>query len=70
MNNYYKNLKIIWVDAHPDLIDVSKSDYYGYHGYPLAHLTGLSKFPGFGWMGEEVGFANFVYVGIRDIDED
>lgn len=49
---YYKDLKVIWVDAHPDFIDISKSDYYGYHGIPLAHLSGLSKFSNFGWMNQ------------------
>ena len=43
----YPNLKVIWVDAHPDFIDIKKSNYYGYHGIPLAHLTGLSTFSNF-----------------------
>lgn len=47
MNTYYKNLSVIWVDAHPDFIDSALSSYYGYHGYPVSHVTGLSKFPGF-----------------------
>ena len=49
LNTVFKDLKVIWVDAHPDFIDPSKSDYPGYHGYPLGHACGLSKpgIPGF-----------------------
>jgi arginase len=46
----YNNLKVIWVDAHPDFIDTSMSDYYGYHGMPLSHLSGVNKLPGFSWL--------------------
>ena len=45
----YSDLKVIWVDAHGDLIDASKSSYPGYHGMPLSHLIGVndSSIPGF-----------------------
>lgn len=52
LNSVYKDLKVIWVDAHPDFIDPTISTYYGYHGYPAGHICGLSKpnLPGFSWM--------------------
>ena len=45
----HEDLKVIWVDAHGDLIDASKSPYGGYHGMPLSHLIGVndSSIPGF-----------------------
>jgi arginase len=70
MNTHYKNLSVIWVDAHPDFIDSAISEYYGYHGYPVAHATGLSKFPGFSWLKNFVPFENIVLIAIRDIDPD
>ncbi len=48
----YSDLKVIWVDAHGDLIDASKSSYPGYHGLPLSHLIGVNDkhIPGFEWL--------------------
>ncbi len=47
LKQHSTKLKVIWVDAHPDFIDIKKSDYYGYHGMPLGHLCGLSHFANF-----------------------
>jgi hypothetical protein len=46
------------------------SNYYGYHGYPAAHLTGKTVLPGFKWIKKNLPLTNLVYIGIRDIDED
>lgn len=46
----YPDLKVIWVDAHPDIINPAKSIYPGYHGMPLSHLCGFAKLPGFDWL--------------------
>lgn len=48
----YPDLKVIWVDAHGDMIDASKSTYDGYHGMPLSHLLGVNDgiIPGFHWL--------------------
>lgn len=72
LNSIYKDLKVIWVDAHPDFIDPTISNYYGYHGYPAGHICGLSKpnLPGFEWMKNTLPYENIVLVGIRDIDKD
>ena len=49
----YPDLKVIWVDAHADMLDPSLSDYPGYHGMPLSHILGIcdGKVGGFEWMG-------------------
>ena len=47
LKTVYKDLRVIWVDAHPDLIDPESSNKYpGYHGHPLGHACGF-KIPGF-----------------------
>jgi arginase len=58
LNTSFKDLKVIWVDAHPDFIDPSNSTYYGYHGYPAGHACGLSKhlIPGFSWLQNTIPF--------------
>lgn len=68
----YPDLKIIWVDAHADMVDVDESDYDGYHGMPLSHLLGVNdgKIPGFSWMNRRVKPSNVVHIGMRDIDRD
>lgn len=38
----YKDLKVVWVDAHPDFINSGISEYEGYHGMPLSHLVGIN----------------------------
>lgn len=72
LHSHYKDLKVIWVDAHPDFIDPAKSSYQGYHGYPAGHACGLSKslIPGFDWLNNILPFENIVLVAIRDIDPD
>lgn len=54
MLHKYENLKVIWVDAHADILDADKTEYTGYHGTPLAHILGVNdkskRLPGFDWM--------------------
>lgn len=68
----YPDLKVIWVDAHGDMIDASKSTYDGYHGMPLSHLLGVndSHIPGFKWLTRRLKPENIVHIGLRDIDTD
>jgi len=71
LNHVYSDLKVIWVDAHPDFIDPTMSDYPNYHGYPLAHISGLAYgIPGFKWISNRIPFENIVLIAIRDIDPD
>jgi len=70
MISRFPNLKLIWVDAHADLVNpslgVRKS--YNYHGMPLSHVSGVFKLNGFDWM-NVIPFENIVLIGIRDIEE-
>ena len=67
----HPNLKVIWVDAHADMVvpDPTRSDSYPYyHGMPLSHVAGIFKLNGFEWM-NLLPKENFVLIGIRDIEE-
>jgi len=66
----YPNLKMIWVDAHADMVDPSHAvrSQYNYHGMPLSHVSGRFKLNGFDWM-NILPVENIVLIGIRDIEE-
>lgn len=66
----YRNLKMIWVDAHADMVDPSHAvrAKYNYHGMPLSHVSGCFKLNGFDWM-NILDSSNIVLIGIRDIEE-
>lgn len=71
LNTHYKDLKVIWVDAHPDFLHPEMTKYPNYHGYPVSHVSGLaSTIPGFKWLVNKVPYENIVLVAIRDIDPD
>ena len=38
-----KNLKVLWIDAHPDINTYKASNTKNYHGMPLSFLTGLDR---------------------------
>lgn len=69
----YKDLRVIWIDAHGDINTPQTSPSQNYHGMPLAHVLGLftKKIPGFEWT-QSMNFLkpeNVVILGLRDIDE-
>ena len=65
----YDNLKVIWIDAHPDINTRESSATQNYHGMPLSFLTGLDKYPEFdSHIARKLDLSNLVYIGIRDID--
>ena len=70
MLSRHPNLKVIWVDAHADMVDPSLRirDPYNYHGMPLSHVAGIFKLNGFEWM-NLLPKENIVLIGIRDIEE-
>ena len=45
----YQNLKLIWVDAHADMVDPTfrVRDNYNYHGMPLGHVANVFQLNGF-----------------------
>jgi len=71
----YKNLKVIWVDAHGDINTPDTSPSGNYHGMVLAHL--LNKFQksmkSFSWMDEyfknPIKNEDVAFIGLRDIDK-
>jgi len=68
----WKNLGIIWVDAHGDINTPSTSPSGNLHGMPIAFLLGLveEEVPGFEWMKglPKLDPNKIVYVGLRHID--
>tara|TARA_B100000886_G_scaffold220664_2_gene153387 strand:+ start:21471 stop:22259 length:789 start_codon:yes stop_codon:yes gene_type:complete len=67
LNKYY-NLKMIWIDAHPDINTTYSSTSNNYHGMPLGFLTGLDYDPYFSFIKNNLNFNNIMYIGLRDID--
>lgn len=69
----YKDLRVIWIDAHGDINTPQTSPSQNYHGMPLAHVLGLftKKIPGFEWAQSMhlLKPENVVILGLRDIDE-
>ena len=66
------NVKVLWVDAHPDINTYQSSDTKNIHGMPLSYLTGLDYSPNFEFLNDKnilLPFDNIMYLGIRDIDE-
>lgn len=66
--NKFPNLKVIWIDAHPDLNTYNASHTKNYHGMPLSFLTGIDKNKNFNFINNNLDFKNLLYIGIRDID--
>lgn len=65
----YPNLKVIWVDAHPDINTRDSSTSQSVHGMPLAFLSGLDEIPEIDYIDTKLKLSNLAYVGIRDIDD-
>jgi arginase len=59
----YKNTKILWIDAHPDIHIHSTSSSKNLHGMPLGILLGLD-----GINKPLIKPEQIIYLGIRDID--
>ena len=65
----FPDLKVIWVDAHPDINTRDSSSTQNVHGMPLAFLSGLDSIPELDFIDNKLNLSNLAYVGIRDIDE-
>lgn len=65
----FPNLKVIWVDAHPDINTRHSSSTQNVHGMPLAFLSGLDSTPELDFIENKLNLSNLAYVGIRDIDD-
>lgn len=66
----YKDLNVIWVDAHPDIHTFDSTESGNTHGTPLAICTGMEQQHWASRMNlRKLHFNKLTYVGIRDIDE-
>lgn len=72
----YKDVGVIWVDAHADINTAATSPSGNLHGCPVSFLLGLDQGsdarPGFEWL-EERRFPllnpnRIAYIGLRDVD--
>src|SRR3989344_912625 len=67
----HRSLGVIWIDAHPDANTHETTLSGNIHGMPAAALLGaghplLTKVGG---MSRKVAAENFLYIGIKDMDE-
>ncbi|MCM3761739.1 arginase [Alkalihalobacillus oceani] len=67
----YKNLGVIWYDAHPDMNTAETSPSGNIHGMPLAVNLGVGhpKLTTIGGYAPKLKPENVVIIGARDIDE-
>ena len=66
----YKNLNVIWVDAHPDIHTYDSTVSGNTHGTPLSICTGMEQEHWASRMNlRKLSFDRITYCGIRDIDE-
>lgn len=69
--SHFRELGVIWFDAHADINTPETSPSGNIHGMPLAASLGLG-YPGLakvgGWLGK-IKPENLIYIGVRDIDK-
>ena len=68
---YYKNLGVIWYDAHADMNTAETSPSGNIHGMPLAVAMGLGheKLTHIGGEQPKIDPKNLVIIGARSVDE-
>ncbi|MBC2581908.1 arginase [Clostridium sp. DJ247] len=71
VSKYYKNLAVIWVDAHGDINTHETSPTGNVHGMPLAAAIGLgfNRLINLYYPGQKVKPENVFIVGARDLDQ-
>lgn len=71
ISKYYKNLGVIWYDAHGDLNTAETSPSGNIHGMPLAASLGLGHkdLTQIGGYGPKVKPENIVIIGARSLDD-
>lgn len=66
----FRDLNVIWVDAHPDINTYSSTHSGNTHGTPLSICVGLEEQHWASRMSlRELDFDKITYCGIRDIDD-
>ncbi|KAJ3280700.1 Arginase, catabolizes arginine to ornithine and urea [Borealophlyctis nickersoniae] len=65
----YKDIGVIWVDAHADINTPETTTSGNLHGCPVSFLMGLAgAVPGFSWLTPCLSPSRIVYIGLRDVD--
>ena len=66
----WKDLCVIWVDAHGDINTPKSSPTGNIHGMPVAFLLGniQGEKPGFEWLSPCLDPSRIVFIGLRDVD--
>jgi len=65
----FKDLNVIWVDAHPDIHTYDSTASGNTHGTPLSICTGMEQEHWASRMNlRQLSFQKLTYCGIRDID--
>lgn len=65
----YRDLNVIWVDAHPDIHTYDSTESGNKHGTPLSICTGMEQQHWASRMNlDKLRFDKLTYCGIRDID--
>lgn len=69
--HHYKNLGVIWYDAHADMNTAETSPSGNIHGMPLALAMGMGheKLTNIGGSGAKIKPENLVIIGARSVDE-
>ncbi|KAJ1673200.1 Arginase, catabolizes arginine to ornithine and urea [Spiromyces aspiralis] len=67
---YGDDLRVIWIDAHPDINTPETTESGNLHGCPLSFLLGLTQEgqPPFQWLKACLKPEHLVYIGLRDVD--
>lgn len=71
LSQHYKNLGVIWYDAHADMNTAETSPTGNIHGMPLAVAMGMghSKLTTIGGAEPKIKPENLVIIGARSVDE-
>ncbi|KAI9144901.1 arginase [Paraphysoderma sedebokerense] len=66
----YKDVCVVWIDAHADINTPLTTDSGNLHGCPVSFLLGLegTKMDAFSWLSPCLTPDRIVYVGLRDVD--
>lgn len=70
LSSTYKNMGVIWYDAHPDINTIETSPSGNIHGMPLAVSLGLGdeRLVNIHGKGAKIKPENVIMIGLRDID--
>jgi arginase len=65
----YGRIKVIWIDAHPDINTPTSSLSGNCHGMPVAYLFNIAHHHNINLTGPVLSKSDLVYIGLRSIDE-